>query len=131
MRRYITMGIKDQMGLQWQVKFRETGDPEVDEAISSLREQTNDQAEILMGVIANEQMVDRAQVILIVTGLGAPTLEDTLSSLKAPQPEVKKVVEEPVLEPITVRKALEPALPAQAIDLPAFMRRRNQQISMI
>ena len=103
---------------------------EVEEAVNSLRLQTNEQAEILMGVIPDEQMVDRVQVILIVTGLGAPSLEDTLSSINAakPEPQVEAPrVEEHAPEPIHLRQALTPAFPAQAIDVPAFLRHRSQQ----
>lgn len=109
---------------------------EVEDAVNSLRAQTNEQAEILMGVIANDQMVDRAQVILIITGLGSPTLEDTLTSLNHnPQPEpvqeMPKAVEPaPLPAPIYIHRSLEPAIPAQSIELPAFLRRRNPQVSI-
>jgi cell division protein FtsZ len=51
---------------------------EVAEALNFLQEKTNNQAEIIPGVINNDQMVDRVQVILVITGLGA-TPVDTIS----------------------------------------------------
>jgi cell division protein FtsZ len=54
---------------------------EVEEALTSLQEQTSTQTEIVMGVIQDERMSERVQITLIVTGLGAPTLEETLSKV--------------------------------------------------
>lgn len=51
---------------------------EVTEALTYLQEQSGNAADIIPGVIHNDGMEDRAQVILIVTGLGATTLEQAL-----------------------------------------------------
>ena len=56
---------------------------EVDEALTSLQEQTNSQTEIVMGVIQDERMVERVQVTLIITGLGSPTLEEAFNKVTA------------------------------------------------
>jgi hypothetical protein len=42
------------------------------------------QTEIVMGVTNDERMEDRTQVILMITGLGAPTLEEAMRSLPKP-----------------------------------------------
>lgn len=52
---------------------------EVQEAIKSLQDQTGPQTEIVMGVINDDRSFGRVQVILMITGLGSPTLEETLS----------------------------------------------------
>ncbi len=107
---------------------------EVEAALTRLSEQTTPQTEIVLGIINDERMEDRVQVTLIVTGLGAPTLEETLSKVAAPQaatPKIEleqasKTVEtiepEPLIAiPVTpLRAAPDPS----DIDLPAFLRRR-------
>jgi len=49
---------------------------EVSEVLNELHTQVGDGTEIVMGVTQDERMTGRAQVILVVTGLGAPTLEE-------------------------------------------------------
>ena len=51
---------------------------EVTEALNYLQEQTGNQAEIIPGVINDDRMEDRVQVILIITGLGATPIEKAL-----------------------------------------------------
>jgi len=58
---------------------------EVQEALNHLQEQSGNKAEIVLGVVNDERLEDRIQVILVVTGLGAPTLEETLSSVSRTQ----------------------------------------------
>ena len=52
---------------------------EVQEALNHLQEQAGNKAEIVLGVVNDERLEERVQVILVVTGLGSPTLEETLS----------------------------------------------------
>jgi cell division protein FtsZ len=59
---------------------------EVQSVLTALQEQTSPQTEIVMGVMQDDQlgerdMEGRVQVTLIITGLGAPTLEETLSGV--------------------------------------------------
>jgi cell division protein FtsZ len=66
---------------------------EVSEVLTEIQQQISPQAEIVMGVNYDEVMENRAQVILVVTGLGATTLEEALSSAEsaarpAPRPAV-------------------------------------------
>jgi len=54
---------------------------EVETAVNHLKDQAGSDAEIVMGVTRDDRLMDRAQVILIATGLGAPSLEETLPGL--------------------------------------------------
>lgn len=104
---------------------------EVESALTFLQNQTGSQSEIVMGVINDNQMVDRVQVILVVTGIVGPTLEAAIS---------KPAVKEP--EPVAAEKAAPSqkidTLPVGAyniarlqeypeptnLDIPAFLRKR-------
>ena len=104
---------------------------EVQSALSGLQEQASSQTEIVMGVLNDDRMEDRVQVTLIITGLGAPTLEEALSFVSRPKP-VEPVLEQPKnLQPIEQQPPV--AIPATQLtatpstndlDLPAFLRRR-------
>lgn len=114
---------------------------EVQEALTYLQEQTSSKAEIVMGIINDERMESRVQVTLVVTGLGAPTLEEAVTELSKPaiakteepaygyqsqanQPmkEIHPVGAMPVPQPLNT------AAPANNLDLPAFLRRRNRTV---
>ncbi len=97
---------------------------EVADALSYLQERTNQQAEIIPGVVPNECMQDRAQVILVITGLGATPVDTRPVEHRAETPVAIPV--EPVREafPVTMMPALELAAAHGDLDLPAFMRRR-------
>lgn len=93
---------------------------EVSEALIRLQSQANPETEIVMGVIQDEQMRGRTQVILVATGLGGHPLEEVI-----PPPESR-------LEPIPQVEAEE--IPVESmpmvsnathnLDVPAFLRRR-------
>jgi cell division protein FtsZ len=51
---------------------------DVQTALSSLQERTGAQTEIVFGVINDEDMDGKAQVILMITGLGSSTMEEAL-----------------------------------------------------
>jgi len=109
---------------------------EVQDALANLQEQTSNQTEIVLGVIRDERMVDRVQITLIVTGLGAPTLEETLFKVAAPsKAEAPKVPQQAALasdpKPLPIKtETTEPIPPVTSgispnnLDLPAFLRRR-------
>ena len=116
---------------------------EVDKALTYLQDQASTQTEIVLGVINDERMDNRAQVTLVITGLGAPTLEEALSSVKkqaAPQtlnveqavPAVTQAVEAKPAAPLPQRPKVEaipltqPAMASNPndLDIPAFLRRR-------
>ena len=91
-----------------------------------------------MGVINNDEMKDRVQVILVITGLGAPTLEETVSQFSGVdiKPQTTAM---PIPEPILpVEKSIQHDEPVQKVkqsmpykssptnlDIPAFLRRRS------
>jgi len=109
---------------------------EVQDALSYLQEQTASQTEIVLGVITDERMEDRVQITLIVTGLGAPTLEEALSKVVTPAvvqltpaPYLDKVESRP--QPVAEATERSESLPqgismisTNNLDLPAFLRRR-------
>ncbi len=90
---------------------------------------------VVLENFADERLGDRAQVILVVTGLGAPTLEDTLAGIEdlgqhAPATLQPTPVEQEIIEtqPIPIELARTPFM-AHAmtdLDLPAFMRRSER-----
>ncbi|MCC6956430.1 MAG: cell division protein FtsZ [Anaerolineales bacterium] len=90
---------------------------EIQSALANLQAQTGPQTEIVFGVISDERMRDRLQVILMITGLGSPTLEETMGL----RPERERPAE----------RLPEPALPLSGAkrsyrerDLPPFFRNR-------
>jgi cell division protein FtsZ len=54
---------------------------EVETAVNHVKDQAGVDVEIVMGVTRDDRLLDRAQVILIATGLGASSLEETLPGL--------------------------------------------------
>lgn len=99
---------------------------EVTEALSRLQERTNNHADIIPGVISNDCMEGRVQVILVITGLGATPLEASMKSNK-PQPIVAAdTTPSAAPQPVAVSQApqMEMAAASGDPDLPAFMRRR-------
>ncbi len=113
--------------------FTSSGDlslHEVQESLAYLQAQTSSNTEIVMGVINDDCMDDRIQVTLIITGLGAPTLEETLSgvSRQAAVPQVVRPAQ-PVINTsaVSVEEPVYPAhLASSNIDLPAFLRQRTR-----
>ena len=126
---------------------------EVESAINKLRAETGAQTEIVLGVINDDDMEDRTQVILVITGLGAPTLEEAMSGIKqlkptpVPQPAPTPQVEMPgplytpqpetpyfnahSEEPRYTQRPEPRSIATQAaiasknnLDMPAFLRRR-------
>lgn len=104
---------------------------EVVEALNDLHSRTNHQAEIIPGIITDDNLQGRVEVILVMTGLGATPVE---------APSVQKKVEAeaiPVTAPAAVA-SMAGALNCQPtpapvqlssgsaanLDIPAFLRRR-------
>lgn len=87
---------------------------EVGEAITNLRETMDPEVDVIMGATTDPTMEDRAQAIIIVTGIGARPLAQ-------PRVEVETrtdAAEEPV------RVFAQPAADPDSLDLPTFLRRR-------
>jgi cell division protein FtsZ len=104
---------------------------EVMEALNHLHEQTHSDAEIIPGVITDERMEDRAQVILVLTGIGATSVDsrskEQPDQIKSPMKEVASIVSEPIqLHPFSPSPVpqLEMVGANTDLDIPAFLRRR-------
>jgi len=91
---------------------------EVTSALEYLQAQTNHQADIIPGVMTDNSMGDKVQVILIVTGLGATAVDPR---------SLRRVVEQPkpaVAQPIEESHMMELTSANVNLDVPSFMRRR-------
>jgi cell division protein FtsZ len=82
---------------------------EVGEAVTRLHESLSPQADVILGATTEASMLGRAQVILIVTGLGGHPVQQAA----APQPVA---AEAPA--------GSAPILDEANLDLPTFLRRR-------
>jgi cell division protein FtsZ len=97
---------------------------EVSEMLLELQEKSGLNAEIVMGVTQDERMEDRAQVILVITGLGGTSLEEILPGSErisnraniAENKIIEKLLEN---EPVHITKNA-----PNNLDVPAFLRRR-------
>lgn len=103
---------------------------EVMEALNSLHERTNGRAEIIPGVICDDRMEDRAQVILVLTGIGATSIEtshsmstQSTSQLNPRNHPVQQNADQAVDEQVQLPQ-LEMAGAPSNLDIPAFLRRR-------
>lgn len=113
---------------------------EVNNALTYLQEKAGAQAEIVLGVTNDPSLSDKAQAILVVTGLGAVSLEEMVPGFKrsrpAPVVESEPIIEpaveaslpdpvrkmpEPVPTPMTLRHVATPV--SNNLDLPSFLRR--------
>lgn len=92
---------------------------EVQSALTSLQEQTGSQTEIVFGVINDERMDGRVQVILMITGLGSMTLEEAMGGTKPTKAGQQSKCEEAVVQ------ATGPA--RREPDLPPFFRNRYRE----
>lgn len=105
---------------------------EVQDALNYLQELTTGQTEIVMGVINDKRLQDRVQVTLVITGLGAPTLEQAMSEISRPErvePSGIKVETPPPAQPNPQPRPMPLQQPMNEatftnLDLPAFLRRR-------
>jgi cell division protein FtsZ len=104
------------------------------EAMNFLSEQTGQQAEIIPGVITDERMRDRVQVILIITGLGGSPVdarrvevntqlqEATVPAVSTAAPQARSV-SQPVPQHAAQAELSSPL--GLDLDVPAFLRRRS------
>ncbi len=86
---------------------------EIETALTQLHNQAGPDTEIIMGLINDNRMQDRVQVILVITGLGASTLEEAFSGVKKP---ATAVAPEPARKPEPAHK---PAAAQPAVSQPA------------
>lgn len=107
---------------------------EVREALEYIHQLAEKEIDVVMGYSNDTRLGDRAQVILVITGLGAPTLEEVLPGAeRLSNPIDFQVSREPLLE--KTEYAAAPILTAQPpirsrivedLDIPAFMRRHER-----
>jgi cell division protein FtsZ len=100
---------------------------EVGEAIGHIRTMTGDDVDVVMGVSQDDRMHDRAQVILVVTGLGAKSqvssgAMEMGSKKEKAQSELKQV--DAIPEMIEESRESTPVDILNDLDVPAFMRKR-------
>lgn len=93
---------------------------EIHEALNYLHENTNPDTEIVMGVNNDPKFDDRVQIILVITGLGTHTLEETMSGVY-----VRKIEPRVPQESYQLNSDLEAYAAVDNLDLPAFLRRRS------
>jgi cell division protein FtsZ len=113
---------------------------EIEEALNYLQKKAGSEVEIVMGVINDEMLFDRVEIILVVTGLGARSLEETLSSVNqsslsissipAPDKRLLSVQTEDhfdkTYEPSAQDQNVETTI-TNDLDIPAFLRRNKQK----
>jgi cell division protein FtsZ len=100
---------------------------DISQALGYLQEQIPTDAELIFGTTQNNRYQGQVQVNLIVTGLGATTFEDLISSFgkqRAVTPEPPRAVE--TIEAPRDEEAAAPQMEEKVdpLDVPAFMRRR-------
>lgn len=111
---------------------------EVSEVLTALHEQTNPETEIVFGLCHDELLKGRTEVILVITGLGAPTLEETISGMKPRReltPPETALDTKPVPASADIPENFGPVnvsfnFPREHdLDIPAFLRRRVHETS--
>jgi len=117
---------------------------DVGEALGHIQQLAGTEVDVILGFNNDDRLADRVQVILVITGLGAQTLEEILPGSENQIKEkenaadgLEEFVEAAVAEtgPIPVSNAIPlniPPVPVQSqaaandLDLPAFMRSRQR-----
>jgi len=106
---------------------------EVVGALNSLQARCGGVADIIPGVISDSKMEDRVQVILVLTGLGATSLDQKPAKVEKPHPtpiEEKKDIHKedfPFLMDDPLPKDRPEAADTESdIDIPAFIRRKQR-----
>jgi cell division protein FtsZ len=102
---------------------------EVAEAMNKMQERTGHQAEIIPGLMTDDRLQDRAQVILIITGLGGRSVSEMhplpIQNAVKPIPMPARVMTN---QPTFTQQTTEPATDRNNaltnLDMPAFIRKR-------
>jgi hypothetical protein len=97
-----------------------------------LQRQTSDQACIIPGIISNDEMNDRVQVIMVITGLSgtpvaAPMQMKQEQKMEAAVPELQEAELVGVVSRVPQQvpsAAMEMCVDSNNLDIPAFLRRR-------
>jgi cell division protein FtsZ len=104
---------------------------EVESALTHLQAQAGGKAEIVLGVVNDPRLQDRVETILVITGLGSPTLEETLSKVdgmkihhERPSPPAPNTFEMTTPQyPAETGWEEELSISSNDLDIPAFLRR--------
>jgi cell division protein FtsZ len=106
---------------------------DVDTALTYLRSQAGEKAEIILGVVNDERLENRVEAILVVTGLGARSIDEAIPGLNfsAPirsnhpssaQAQASENLVTTSVESVSSEEAYY-ASNRNNLDLPAFLRR--------
>jgi cell division protein FtsZ len=100
---------------------------EVMESLKHLQEMANPGATIIPGIVTDERMEDRVQVILVLTGIGATSVDNEVHSEPAAVTLELQNTEPILLHTFSPSPApqLEMASTPANLDVPAFLRRRT------
>ena len=104
---------------------------EVMEALKYLQDKTQTDVEIIPGIICDERMEDRVQVILVLTGIGATSVDSHSNRPDKAVDQKANKMEEAEFEP-EIANTFIPSETSQCemagghrnLDVPAFLRRR-------
>lgn len=105
---------------------------DVQAALSHLQAQAGGKAEIVLGVVNDPRLQDRVEAILVITGLGSTTLEETLSRLDVRKMPVKEKRTPAASDTFEVKPPQllgdeffeeELTVSSNDLDIPAFLRR--------
>ena len=104
---------------------------EVETALSHLQMQAGGKAEIVLGVVNDPRLQDRVEAILVITGLGSPTLEEALSKVEGRRIPIEKPVIQSTntfdvnTSPYAIENSWDEELTVSSndLDIPAFLRR--------
>ena len=109
---------------------------EVEAALTHLQQEAGSNADIVMGINFDERLDNKVEVILVVTGLGAITLEETIPGFRAARPpikesdnsketrvEVSRILNAPQPKKPSTEETQVPAGVSGNLDIPAFLRR--------
>lgn len=112
---------------------------EITEAMQTLQASAKNHAEIIPGVINDPRMKDRAQVILIVTGVAGINIEEAFTRIEQNRTNIKEDFIFPVNKPDHETSILQHSQPQKNpnqympqvdfnknLDIPAFLRKRIQ-----
>jgi cell division protein FtsZ len=97
---------------------------DVQTALSSLQERTGAQTEIVFGVINDESMDGKAQVILMITGLGSSTMEEALPGFNQSKAKTAAPVNSTSEWEVAPLSGPSPSTDSARRNLPPFFRPR-------
>ena len=109
---------------------------DVQAALTHLQAQAGGKAEIVLGVVNDSRLQDRVEAILVITGLGSTTLEETLSRLDTRKmPIERKIPPTPATFEVKAPQLLddeyleeELSVSSNDLDIPAFLRRGRRVV---